>query len=323
MLDVLIIGAGPVGLYAGFSAGLRKLNAAVIESLPYVGGQLTSLYPEKPIYDIPGFKEVKAKDFIETLEEQYNQFKDVVPLHLMTQVTNIKKVEDHFVVETTKQTFETKTVLISNGGGTFSPRLLEVENADKPNVLYSVKTFEQFKDKKILVLGGGDSALDWAIALAGVSKNVILSHRRKEFRAHDTSIEKFKTLGKILTPYTVEKVLGDKLANQVVLKNVESNEELTLDVDYVLVNYGLLTSKNTYGDWGLELENNLVKVNSKYRTNIEGIYAVGNCCQYDGKLKMICPGLGEAATAIGDINNYLNPGKNNNVYSSALMHKDK
>lgn len=325
MTDLLIIGAGPTGLYAGFCAGLRKLNAVVLESLPYVGGQLTSVYKEKPIYDIPGFDKIKAGDFIDNLYKQYKEFENEVKIHLMTQVLNIINKGDYYLVETNNGNFETKCILIANGGGVFSPRLLEVENAkDKENIFYHISDMNVYKDKVVTILGGGDSALDWGVALSSVCKRVNLVHRREEFRAHGSTVDKYMVLKNtsVFNPYVVKDVIGDKRVDKVVLENVNDGSIKEIETDYLFVNYGFKASKNVYTEWGVETENNSIKVNSDMSTNMERIFACGNCVTYNGKLKMIVTGLGEASTAIGSINNILHPGRNTNlVFSSSLLKK--
>lgn len=323
MLDVVIIGAGPTGIYAGFYAGMRKLSGVIIESLSYPGGQLTTLYKEKPIYDIPGFSKISAGDFIDKLVEQYQEFKDQVPLHLSTKVTALEVKEGFYLLHTDQGSFETKTIVIASGGGTFSPRLLSVPGADsKPNIIYRVDKLADFKGKRVVVLGGGDSALDWAVLLSEHGASVKIIHRRNDFRAHEDTIDKFKKSGEILTPYNVASVLGDELATGLVIEHAETRETQTIPTDYIFVNYGFAPQPSLYQAWGFEVEGSAIKVSTTMETNIPGIYAVGNAASYPGKIKSITPGFGEVTLAISAINNRLFPQKNNNAfYSSSIIKK--
>jgi thioredoxin reductase (NADPH) len=321
MLDVLIVGAGPVGLYAAFNSGMRKLKGAVIEALPYPGGQLTTLYAEKPIYDSPGIPYILAKDLVKSLLDQHERFVKDFPVHLNQQIKNIDKKEDHFVVTTTNHTFETKTLLFSSGNGTFEPRKLDMPGKESSNILYRVSDLSMFKDKEVIILGGGDSALDWGVMVKDVAKKAVLIHRRAEFRGHEETLDIFKTKGSVKVPYVIEKlnVVGDKVVSLDIMHK-ETNEKETVTADFIIVNYGLLPSKNAYDTIGVEIEKNSIKVTPDMASTYKGIFACGNCVIYPGKMKTISTGFGEAATAVNTINGYLNPGKANAVvYSSALL----
>lgn len=322
MLEVLIIGAGPTGLYAAFLAGLRNLNAAVIESSGEPGGQLTAVYKDKFIYDIPGFPKISAKDYIDGQVIQYERFKSSLPIYYNEEAIDITKVDDYFIVKTTTKTIETKFVLIAHGGGGFVPQKLKIDQ-HFDNILYYIKDLNQFKDKKIVVLGGGDSALDWAIDLSEYSKDVTLVHRRDEFRALQSSVDLFNEKGTILTPYMVDTVEGvDTQAGTLVLKHAKTHEKMTLDTDYIVVNYGFVLTKSKLEEWGLEGEKGLIKVDYTMQTNLPGIYAAGNGIDYPGKVKLISTGQGEAATAIQSITTLLYPEKTRRFEHSTTLIKD-
>ncbi|VEU82168.1 NAD(P)/FAD-dependent oxidoreductase [Acholeplasma hippikon] len=319
MLEVLIIGAGPTGLYAAFLAGLRKLNAAVIESAGEAGGQLTAVYKDKFIYDIPGFPKITALDYIKEQVKQLDRFKDEIPFYYDNEALEINRKEDHFEVITNKQTLLTKNILIAHGGGGFVPQKLKLDK-EYDNVLYFVKDLTIFKDKKVAVLGGGDSALDWAVSIADNGGNVTLVHRRNEFRALPSTVEEFKEKGTILTPQLVEGVIGEeKIAKKLVLKNAETKELSELDVDYIVVNYGFVLSKSKLAEWNIEGDKGLINVDSRMQTSQPGIYAAGNGVNYMGKVKLISVGQGEAAIAIQAIANNLYPERNNSEHSSSLI----
>ena len=323
MLDVLIIGAGPAGLYAAFYGGMKKLSAAIVESLPYVGGQLTTLYKEKPIYDIPGIKDITAGGFIDALMDQFADYQEDIPLHLNTKATTLEKIDGGYRVGTnTGLTFDTKTILITAGAGTFSPRLLEAEGASaSKNIYYFVNSVRDFTGKDVTVLGGGDSAIDWGLLISSVTTKVDIIHRRNDFRAHEDSIEKFQRVGTILKPYNILKAMDVHNKVELLLEHVETKEQVVHSSDVVLVNYGLAPVPSVFAAWGLEMEGPAIKVTSAMATNLIGIYAAGNAATYDGKSKNILSGLGEVTTAIGVIAKYLYPNKAP-VYSSAMPRKE-
>ena len=234
MEDIIIIGAGPVGLYAGTLAALHNLKGIIFESLPNVGGQLTSLYPEKAIIDLPGFKSILAKDYIDELYAQQQSVNNPLPVHLNEKVISYEKEEDYFVVNTSLSTYKTKTILICSGMGSFEPRKAGLENEDKlNNVIYSITEKEKYRNKNIAILGGGDSAIDWAITLKDIAKEVYIVHRRDEFRGQSSSVNLMIEKGvKVYKPYLV------KSFNGIV---VSSNFSIPLDVSYNTdYSYGLL-----------------------------------------------------------------------------------
>lgn len=315
--DILIIGAGPTGLFAVFEAGLLKLKCHIIDALPQPGGQLAELYPKKPIYDIPGYPEVLAGDLVTNLMEQIKQFQP--GFTLAETAETIDKLDDGtFIVTTNKGTkHHAKAVAIAGGLGTFEPRKPEIENIafyEEKGVEYFVKDPELFRNKKIVIAGGGDSALDWSIFLADVASEVTLIHRRNEFRGALDSVEKlqeYKKLGlvNLVTPAEVIRLHGKDHLNAITIN--KAGEEQTLETDYFIPLFGLTPKLGSIANWGLEIEKNAIKVNNAldYQTNIDGIYAIGDVNIYPGKLKLILCGFHEATLMCQSVYNRLNPGK--------------
>ncbi len=317
MKELLIVGAGPVGLYAAFTAGMRKIDAVMIESAQTVGGQL-NLYTEKVIYDIPGFEALSGKELIDKLYVQYQKYEDSIPLRLNETLLTIDRKEDYFVITTDKDKFEVKKILMTHGGGKFTPR--KVAGVEAKNLNYSVCDLQSYKGKKVVVFGGGDSAVDWANAIADIADKVYLIHRRNEFRAHLSSLEMFEEKGgKILTPYVLkDQVIENELIQSITIEEVETKEIISIDVDEVLAFYGLISTKTSYDDWLVDAEKGLILVDTKMKTNVDGIYACGNGIYYEGKQKMITPGFGEAITALCAINFELHPEQKVPQYSSMM-----
>jgi len=315
--DILIIGAGPTGLFAVFEAGLLKLKCHIIDALPQIGGQLSELYPKKPIFDIPGYPSVLAGDLVHNLMEQIKQFQPGFTLN--EKAETIQKLEDGtFIVTTNKGTeHHAKAVAIAGGLGSFEPRkpLLEhIEFYEDKGVEYFVKDPELFRDKKIVIAGGGDSALDWSVFLADVASHVTLIHRRNEFRGALDSVEKvqeLKKLGKIhlVTPAEVTGIRGDERVEELDIEIDGAHS--TIKTDYFIPLFGLTPKLGAIAHWGLEIEKNAIKVNNAldYQTNIEGIYAIGDINTYPGKLKLILCGFHEATLMCQSVFNKLNPGK--------------
>lgn len=315
--DILIIGAGPTGLFTVFEAGLLKLKCHIIDALPQPGGQLSELYPKKPIYDIPGFPEVLAGDLVTNLMEQIKQFQPGFTLN--ENAETIEKQEDGtFIVTTNKGTkHHANSVAIAGGLGSFEPRkplIKDINFYEEKGVEYFVKNPEQFRDKKIVIAGGGDSALDWSIFLADVASSVTLIHRRNEFRGALDSVEKvqeYTKAGKIhlITPAEVIGLKGsEKLESITIQENTATRE---IETDYLIPLFGLTPKLGAIANWGLEIEKNAIKVNNSldYQTNIEGIYAIGDVNIYPGKLKLILCGFHEATLMVQSVYQRMNPGK--------------
>ncbi|MCK0161513.1 NAD(P)/FAD-dependent oxidoreductase [Allomuricauda sp. F6463D] len=302
--DILIIGAGPTGLFAVFEAGLLKLKCHLIDALPQPGGQCAEIYPKKPIYDIPGFPEVLAGDLVDNLMEQIKPFQPGFTLG--ERAETIDKLDDGtFVVTTNKGTkHHAPIVAIAGGLGSFEPRKPLLENLAKyedNGVAYMIKEPEIYRGKKVLIAGGGDSALDWSIFLANVADEVTLVHRRNEFRGALDSVEKVQQLkneGKInlITPAEVVALKGENKLEKVTVKNTTTSDLTDVEVDNFIPLFGLSPKLGPIANWGLEIEKNAIKVDNTldYQTNIPGIYAIGDVNTYPGKLKLILCGFHEA-----------------------------
>jgi thioredoxin reductase (NADPH) len=315
--DILIIGAGPTGLFTVFEAGLLKLKCHIIDGLPQPGGQLTELYPKKPIFDIPGYPEVLAGDLVDNLMEQIKQFQPGFTLN--EKAEGIEKLDDGtFIVTTDKGTqHHAKAVAIAGGLGSFEPRkplLEDIAFYEDNGVEYFVKNPELFRDKKIVIAGGGDSALDWSIFLSNIASEVTLIHRRNEFRGALDSVEKVQELkhaGKIhlITPAEVTSLNGAEKLESI---DVDINgAHMNIPTDYFIPLFGLTPKLGAIANWGLEIEKNAIKVNNAldYQTNIEGIYAIGDVNTYPGKLKLILCGFHEATLMVQSVYQRMNPGK--------------
>ena len=315
--DILIIGAGPTGLFTVFEAGLLKLKCHIIDALPQPGGQLSELYPKKPIYDIPGLPDVLEGDLVNNLMEQIKQFKPGFTLSETAET--IDKLDDGtFIVTTNKGTkHHAKAIAIAGGLGTFEPRKPEIDRIsfyEEKGVEYFVKDPELFRDKKIVIAGGGDSALDWSIFLADVASKVTLIHRRNEFRGALDSVEKlqeYKKLGlvNLITPAEVISLHGEEHLKAITTIK-DGNQEI-IETDYFIPLFGLTPKLGAIANWGLEIEKNAIKVNNAldYQTNIPGIYAIGDVNTYPGKLKLILCGFHEATLMCQSVYQRINPGK--------------
>lgn len=315
--DILIIGAGPTGLFMVFEAGLLKMRCHIIDALPQPGGQLTELYPKKPIFDIPGFPSIMAGELVDNLMEQIKQFEPGFTLNEVAET--IEKLEDGtFIVTGSRGTkHHAKAVAIAGGLGSFEPRKPELENLEKfeeNGVEYFIRDPELFRDKKVVIAGGGDSALDWSIFLTDVASEVTLVHRRNEFRGALDSVEKLrelKNLGKVnlITPAEVTELHGESTLTALTIEH--EGEKQFIETDFFVPLFGLSPKLGPIANWGLEIEKNAIKVNNSldYQTNISGIYAVGDINTYPGKLKLILCGFHEATLACQSIYQRLNPGK--------------
>lgn len=315
--DILIIGAGPTGLFAVFEAGLLKLKCHILDALPQAGGQLSELYPKKPIYDIPGFPEVLAGDLVANLMEQIKQFEPGFTLG--ERAETIEKQEDgSFIVTSNEGTqFNAKVVAIAGGLGSFEPRKPLIDGInfyENKGIKYFIKDPEEFRNKRVVIAGGGDSALDWSIFLANVASEVTLIHRRNEFRGALDSVEKVQELkdsGKIrmITPAEVVGLNGAEHIESIVID--ENGANRTIDTDYFIPLFGLTPKLGPIGNWGLEIEKNAIKVDNSldYQTNIPGIFAIGDVNTYPGKLKLILCGFHEATLMCQAAYQIINPGK--------------
>lgn len=327
VFDVTIIGGGPVGLFTAFYAGMRKMSVNIIESLPQLGGQLTALYPEKFIYDIAGFPKISGKDLIDNLEEQLALFEPVTSLEQT--VREVEKQEDGtFKLITDTAVYYSKTIIITAGNGAFQPKKIKLDSSEKyegENLHYFIKDLQQFSGKNVQVHGGGDSAVDWALMLEPIAKKVTLVHRRDQFRAHESSVENLKnSTVEVKTPFVPVEFIGEDQIEQVILEKVKEGTIEITNVDDVILNYGFVSSLGPISDWGLEIEKNSIVVNSKMETNIEGIYAAGDICTYEGKVKLIATGFGEAPTAVSNAKVYIDPtAKIQALHSTTIMEQSE
>jgi len=311
--DIIVIGAGPVGLFTVFEAGLLGLKCILIDNLDKVGGQCAELYPEKPIYDIPGVPMQTAEEHVQALLEQIKPFD--YSIHLNQRVESLEEnlsgegQESEWTVTTSEQNqFRAKNVFIAAGAGSFEPRRPpNIENPDRfinKGVSYSVREKDLYSQKDVLIFGGGDSALDWTVELSSIAKSVTLIHRRDEFRGAPNTESQMRALieeGKVhlKTPYVIDSLIGEGSIKGVSLKNFETKEIETLNCDEIIFLFGLNKKLGPVVDWGLELEGKKVSVDTeKFETNVKGIFAVGDINNYPGKLDLILSGFHETTLAV-------------------------
>jgi thioredoxin reductase (NADPH) len=300
LYDFTIIGGGPTGLFGAFYAGLRQMKTKIIDSLPQLGGQLSALYPEKYIYDVAGFRKVLAKDLVSELSEQALQNNPTVCLE--EKCITLEHIDGEIVITTNKATHRTKTVLIAGGVGAFAPRRLElagITELEGKGVHYFVTDTERFRGRRIVIVGGGDSAFDWSLALGEIAASCIQIHRSATFRAHEDTVSKVQDGGNvdIRTFHELRGVHGTDCLEAVTVVDTQSGEETQIVCDDVILTLGFLSNLGPIKEWGLELQKNQIVVNSHMETNLPGVFAAGDICTYDGKLKLIVTGVAEAATA--------------------------
>lgn len=310
-VDVTIIGGGPCGLFASFYAGLRGMSVRIIDSLPELGGQLTALYPEKYVYDMPGFPKVLAKDLARELIRQGTQFDPELVLEETAQ--RLEKTDEGYVIHTAKGlALPTRTIIVSAGAGAFQPTKIGIAREDEfvgAGVYYGVKDKSVFAGKRIAIVGGGDSAFDWAMNLEDVAGPMSLVHRRDVFKAHEDSVEKVRNSRvEMKLWHTVKELHGNGSLTGITLENVQTKECQHHECDAVIVNIGFKSSLGPLKEWGFEIEKNQIKVDDKYETNLPGVFAVGDVCTFGSKIKLIATGVGEAATAVCIAKTRLDPG---------------
>lgn len=313
--DLLIIGAGPVGLFAGFQAGMLKIQTMLIDSLDSIGGQCAMLYPEKPIYDIPAYPMITGGDLIQRLYDQMSPFKYEIVLN--QKVLKIEK-DSEYIVKTDKSEFRAKAIIIATGGGNFTPNrppLDKIEEFEGKSIFYSVNNVANFKDKVVVIAGGGDSAVDWAINLADVARKVYVVHRRDKFRAMQASLDKMKALtdaGKIvmIVPYQLHKLNGvDGNLESVEVQSLDGDTK-TIECDFLLPFFGIAMDHKELTSWGLNMTHDhrhILVDSSTMETNLPGIFAIGDICSYPGKLKLILTGFAEGALAVHTAFSRINP----------------
>jgi thioredoxin reductase (NADPH) len=307
-VDVLIVGAGPVGLFGAYYAGVRTLKTAVVDSLEEIGGQITAMYPEKAIFDVAGFPAIKGRDLVANLEQQAGAFS---PLYLLgQQASGLDKHEDGtFTVTTSTGTVvDTRAIVITGGIGTFTPRPLPTGGEYLGRgLVHFVPDPSVYDGKRIVVVGGGDSALDWALMLEPIGKSVTVVHRRAEFRAHPHSVELMRASSvQILTDAQISGVRGDPNVEEVDVTGPDG--VVTLPCDGLVAALGFTANLGPLMEWGIDIQKRQVVVDTMGRTSVAGIYAAGDIVDYPGKVKLIATGFGEVATAVNNAYAYLNPG---------------
>ena len=320
--DIIVIGAGPVGLFTVFEAGLLGLNCVLIDNLDKPGGQCAELYPEKPIYDIPGVPSQTAQEHVNALLKQIEPFEyDLYLNQRVDSLVEIQHEEDKFweVITTEENKFISKNVFIAAGAGSFEPRRPpNIQDPDKyvnKGVSYAVRSVDQYKDKKIFIFGGGDSALDWTVELAKIAKSVSLVHRRDAFRGAQHTEEMMRELVSngdvnLLTPYLIDSIIGDDKVNQVTLKNFDTNDIESYDADELIFLFGLNKKLGPILDWNIELNGKKISVNTEnFQTSMNGIFAVGDINDYPGKLDLILSGFHETTLAVQEAYKRINPGE--------------
>lgn len=320
--DICIIGAGPVGLFAVFEAGLLGMRCHLVDVLPQAGGQLTEIYPKKPIYDIPGYPEVLAGDLVQAQLKQIDPFKPTWSLGQKATRMERRGETDFVTFTSDGDEIHSKVLVIAGGLGVFEPRkppIPNIEAYEGKGIEYMVKDPETFRDKKLVLAGGGDSALDWAVFLAEVASELTLVHRTKRFRGAPDSVEKVFHLaetGKInlMLDSNVTELVGEGALEQVVITNKEGWPQ-HIEVDYFIPLFGLKPELGPIADWGLEIEDNAIKVDNSldYQTNLPGVYAIGDINTYPGKLKLILCGYHEAALMAQSAWKKINPDKKFNL----------
>lgn len=307
--DITIVGAGPIGLFGAFYAGLRGMSVRVVDSLEAPGGQLIALYPEKPIYDMPGFPEVLAKDLASEMLRQANRFSP--ELRLGQQCLELTREGSTFWLTTTLGRYPSKAVVVCSGIGAFNPTKIGAEGEAAflgKGLTYGVQDVGALTDLRVVIVGGGDSALDWALALEGRAKSVTLVHRRDKFRAHEDSVERlYASTICLRLCETVERINGDCVVKSISCKHTQTQEVTDLECDAVVVCIGYKTDAGPIRNWGITMEKNKIRVDEKMQTNIEGVFAAGDVCEHAAKLDLIATGVGEVCIAVNYAKVHIDP----------------
>ncbi len=312
--DITVVGGGPVGLYGLYYTSMRDMRAKIIDSLPQLGGQLMALYPEKYIYDVPGFPKVFAKDLIRNLEEQALQHNPTVCVN--EKVVGLEKDEAgvfHLTAES-GNVHLSKTVLISAGIGAFMPKKLDVPKIDElegRGVHYFVHDLAEFRNKTVLIVGGGDSAVDWSLNLQSIAKRIVLIHRSDRFRAHERTVDELKGSSAIVKLfYELKAIHGEERVEGVTIFDNRTGQEEELRVDALLMNIGFVANLGPIKSWGLDIAKNCIAVNAQMATNIPGVFGAGDIVVHPGHLKLISVGAAEAAVAVNNAKHYIDPESN-------------
>lgn len=312
--DVTIIGGGPTGLFAAFFAGMRGLSTRIVDSLPELGGQLMALYPEKYIYDVGGFPKVLAKDLAQGLIRQAMQFSPEIVID--EEVKHLERADDDtWVLRCRTGDYASRAVIVAGGKGAFEPRILDVPGYPEllyNGVHYAVRDPQEYAGKRVMIVGGGDSALDWALILKDVCAEVYLAHRREGFRAHEATVSQMEAACaagemRLLTYTEVREIHGAGTVDGVTVFDNRSDEDERLEIDAVLTFLGFKPDLGPIKTWGLELDGNRIKVDALMRTNLTGVFAAGDVVDYEGKLDLIATGFAEAAIAVNNAVRFVNP----------------
>jgi thioredoxin reductase (NADPH) len=323
--DITIIGGGPTGLFAAFYAGMRGSSCRIVDSLPELGGQLTALYPEKYIFDVGGFPKVLAKDLVKNLVEQALQFEPEVRLD--EQVQTLDRKDDHFELTCSSGTYRSRTVVIAGGKGAFEPMPLKCVGYDDflhAGVEYAVRDPEAFRNKRVVVVGGGDSALDFVLMLKDLAASMTLVHRRDGWRAHEATVKLVEAAAAadeidLRTFHEMREIHGAETVDRVTIFDNRTDEDFVLECDTVLACLGFKPDLGPIKNWGLEVEKNRVRVDPQMATTVPGIFAAGDIIDYEGKLDLIATGFAEAAIAVNNAVHFVDPSARVNPGHSTNM----
>lgn len=327
IIDITIIGGGPVGLFAAFYAGLRGMTVKIIESLSELGGQPAILYPEKVIYDIPAYPAITAGQLSENLIKQVERFEDRTTVCLKEEVQTFEKVDGLFHIKTDKAEHWSRAIIVACGNGAFAPRPLGLADEElyaDNNLFYHVRNMEDFIGKHVVICGGGDSAVDWANMLEPIAASVTVVHRRDNFRAHEHSVEMMEASSvKRMTPYVPLAISGENgQAKSLKIQKVKGEEEIDLPLDALIVSFGFSTNNKNLRNWHLDYKRNRIFVDSLLQTSQEGIYAIGDVADYPGKADLIATGFGEAPMAVNEAIKFIYPERDNRIIHSTSLIKD-
>ena len=310
LYDITILGGGPVGLYAAYYAGFRTLRTKIVESLDALGGQITALYPEKVIYDVAGFPRIIGRQLVDNLVEQAMQYH---PMMCIGETVDklAREADSTLRLTTNRAAHATRVLLITAGIGAFHPKTFknpQIDSFEGKGLYYFVKSFQDFKDKRVLIVGGGDSAVDWANGLLNTAREITIIHRRDQFRAAEDSVQKMLNSPiHVKVFYELRRLDGDGQVQRAVIYNNKTNIDEPIEVDAVIASLGFLSTLGPIQEWGLDLDHDSIRVTTRMETNLPGVYAAGDIVTFPGKVKLIATGFGEAATAVNNAAAYINP----------------